>query len=59
MRTARVPAGSVTRNGAVSDDDHGWVAGGDLNPYKARVLLSLCLTRTRDPRTIQELFDTH
>jgi L-asparaginase len=38
---------------------HGMVGGDNLNPQKARVLLSLALTRTRDAGDIQELFDTH
>jgi L-asparaginase/Glu-tRNA(Gln) amidotransferase subunit D len=35
------------------------VTAGDLPPHKARVLLMLALTRTRDPAEIQRLFDTH
>jgi L-asparaginase/Glu-tRNA(Gln) amidotransferase subunit D len=35
------------------------VAAGDLQPWKARVLLQLALTATRDPERIQELFDSH
>ncbi len=34
-----------------------FVAARDLNPWKARVLLALALTRTDDPLQIQELFD--
>jgi L-asparaginase/Glu-tRNA(Gln) amidotransferase subunit D len=33
------------------------VAAGDLPPWKARILLSLALTRTGDPSEIQQLFD--
>ena len=35
-----------------------WVAAGDLQPWKARVLLRLALTKTSDPETIQGWFDT-
>jgi L-asparaginase len=35
----------------------GMVAAGDLPPWKARILLSLALTRTGDPSEIQQLFD--
>ncbi|WP_168582143.1 asparaginase [Gephyromycinifex aptenodytis] len=59
VRSSRVGAGVVARNGAVSDTEHGWVAAGDLNPFKARVLLALALTQTSDVATIQRLFDTH
>lgn len=35
----------------------GLVVSRDLNPWKARVLLSLALTRTDDPDQVQALFD--
>jgi L-asparaginase/Glu-tRNA(Gln) amidotransferase subunit D len=35
-----------------------WVAAGDLQPWKARVLLRLALAKTSDPETIQGWFDT-
>ncbi len=59
VRAARVVAGPVERNGAISDDAHDWVAAGELSPYQARVLLALALTRTRDTRELQRYFDTH
>lgn len=59
VRATRLGSGPVPRNGAVADDEHGWVAAGDLQPAKARILLSLALTRTSDPREIQDIFDTH
>jgi L-asparaginase/Glu-tRNA(Gln) amidotransferase subunit D len=34
------------------------VAAGDLPPWKARILLALCLTHTIDPDVIQHQFDT-
>lgn len=37
----------------------GWVATDNLQPWKAKVLLSLALTRTTDPGEIQELIDSH
>jgi L-asparaginase len=36
----------------------GMVAAGNLNPWKARVLLALVLTRTTDADAIQRYFDT-
>jgi L-asparaginase len=38
--------------------ERGWVAAGDLNPWKARILLRLALARgDRDPAVLQGLFD--
>ncbi len=37
----------------------GWVAADNLQPWKARILLSLALTRTSDPDEIQRMFDTY
>ena len=48
--------GVVERNIEIDDDTPGFVAADELNPQKARVLLLLALTRTRDVRTIQEIF---
>lgn len=52
--SSRVVAGCV----AVSDSDEklGFISAEDLNPQKARVLLMLALTKTSDPKKIQEYF---
>ncbi|MEN3859078.1 type II asparaginase [Campylobacter coli] len=52
--SSRVVAGRV----AVSDSDEklGFISAEDLNPQKARVLLMLALTKTSDPKKIQEYF---
>lgn len=52
--SSRVIAGCV----AVSDSDEklGFISAEDLNPQKARVLLILALTKTSDPKKIQEYF---
>lgn len=52
--SSRVVAGYV----AVSDSDEklGFISAEDLNPQKARVLLILALTKTSDPKKIQEYF---
>lgn len=52
--SSRVVAGCVT----VSDSDEklGFISAEDLNPQKARVLLILALTKTSDPKKIQEYF---
>jgi L-asparaginase len=56
VRSSRTGGGVVERNIEVDDDQHGFIAADELNPQKARVLLMLGLTRTRDPRTLQEMF---
>ncbi len=37
----------------------GFVASGELNPPKSRVLLQLALTKTRDPKQIQRMFNEY
>ncbi|MGL4831084.1 MAG: asparaginase [Propionibacteriaceae bacterium] len=59
VRATRVHAGIVTRNGAVPDDDHGFIAADDHSPAHARILLSLALALTDDVEQIQRWFWTH
>lgn len=56
VRSTRVASGIVTRDGAVCDDESGFVAADTLNPQKARILLMLALTRTTDTADIQRMF---
>jgi L-asparaginase len=56
VRSTRLPAGITLRNNEVNDDERGFVASGELNPAKSRVLLQLALTRTTDPVTIQKMY---
>jgi L-asparaginase len=49
----------VGRNVEVNDDELGLVASLELNPQKARVLLRLALTKTKDVRQIQRYFDEY
>lgn len=57
VRASRTGRGLVNRNMEVNDDALGWIAARALTPQKARILLSLALTRTRDLAEIQRLFD--
>ena len=57
VRSSRVVSAMVLRNHEIDDDALGFVAAGDLNAAKSRVLLQLALTRTTDPLQIQALFD--
>jgi L-asparaginase len=59
VRASRVATGTVLRNNEVDDDAKGFVASGELNPPKSRVLLQLALTKTKDPKKIQEMFRTY
>jgi L-asparaginase len=59
VRTPRGAHGIVTRNMAFNDDAHGTVAGDTLSAPKARMLLRLALTQTRDALAVQRLFDSH
>ena len=54
---SRVPEGRVIGSGQQAQS--GVVAGGDLPPHKARVLLMLALLHSRDGTEIQAIFDTH
>jgi L-asparaginase len=55
-QASRVGSGRVARSPLMRQ--RGMVAAGDLPPWKARILLALCLTHTTDPDVIQHLFDT-
>lgn len=55
-RAARAGAGRVTLLNEVDDAALGFVVADDLNPQKARVLLMLALTQTRDREKIQQMF---
>jgi L-asparaginase len=59
VRSSRTGGGVVERNIEVDDDAAGFIAADELNPQKARVLLMLGLTQTRDPRALQEMFFTY
>ena len=59
VRSSRVPTGRVGRNVEVNDDELGFVASLELNPQKARVLLRLALTKTKDAKQIQRYFDQY
>jgi len=60
--STRVPTGrifplSATKGSALSLRQMGCVLTDNLSPQKARILLMLALTKTRDPETLQKYFD--
>jgi L-asparaginase len=56
VRSSRVATGNVGRNVEVDDDKLGLVASYDLNPQKARILLTVALAKPRKMDEIQNLF---
>ena len=56
VRASRAGNGLITRNGEEADDLNGFITADNLTPQKARVLLMLALTKTRNPAEIQEIF---
>ena len=59
VRSSRVVTGTVGRNVEVNDDELGFIASDELNPQKARILLSLALLKSRSKQEIQNLFYTY
>jgi L-asparaginase len=59
VRSTRVATGTVGRNVEVNDDQLGFVASDELNPQKARILLSLALLKQRSNSELQKLFMTY
>lgn len=56
VRSSRCPTGPTCLNSEVDDAKYHFVAALELNPQKARVLLMLALTKTKNWETIQEYF---
>ncbi len=56
-QSTRVGSGRVVRAPALVK--RGFVAADNLQPWKARILLSLALSRTKDPAEIQRMFDEY
>jgi L-asparaginase len=59
VRASRVAMGLVGRNVEINDDELGFVASDELNPQKARILLTLALLTRHTPQQLQELFATY
>ena len=59
VRSSRVPTGATTEDAEIDDAKYGFVAAGTLNPQKARILLQLALTQTRDTAQIQQMFNQY
>jgi L-asparaginase len=59
VRSTRLPGGLVLRNNEVDDDKAGFVASGEFTAPKARVLLQAGLTKTKDVKEIQRMFNEY
>jgi L-asparaginase len=55
-RASRTPSGRVVLHDEINDDELGTIVSDDLTPQKARILLMLGLTRSKDKKQLQELF---
>ena len=56
VRSSRTNSGITDRNVELNDDEMGSIASMELNPQKARVLLMLGLTKTKDAKQLQQMF---
>ena len=56
VRSSRVTTGNVGRNVELDDDKLGFIASDELNPQKARILLSLALLKPHTPKELQDMF---
>jgi L-asparaginase len=59
VRSSRVATGTVGRNVELNDDELGFIASDELNPQKARILLTLALLKERPVKDVQNLFYTY
>lgn len=55
-RDTRTYSGRVTLHDEVDDDKYGFIVADDLNAQKARILLMLALTVTKDKAKLQDYF---
>src|SRR6476659_3834656 len=55
-RASRAPSGRVVLHDEINDDELGTIVSDDLTPQKARILLMLGLTKTKDKKQLQEFF---
>ena len=59
VRSSRVATGLVGRNVELNDDELGFIASDELNPQKARILLSLALLKKPTAAQLQTMFRTY
>lgn len=59
VRSSRVATGLVGRNVELNDDELGFIASDELNPQKARILLTLALLGKPTAAQLQTMFRTY
>jgi L-asparaginase len=59
VRSSRTGSGAVYRNIEVDDDKLHFIASGELNPQKSRVLLMLGLLKSNSVDALQQYFDAY
>jgi L-asparaginases, type II len=59
VRSSRIMTGPTTQWDEIDDDKLGFSASWYTNPYRARVLLMLALTKTNDYKQIQRMFSEY
>ena len=55
-RASRTPSGRVVLHDEINDEQLGTIVSDDLTPQKARILLMLGLTKTKDKKQLQQYF---
>src|SRR5204862_1836418 len=55
-RASRAPSGRVVLHDEINDDELGTIVSDDLTPQKARILLMLGLTKSKDKKALQQYF---
>ena len=55
-QASRTPSGRVVLHDEINDDELGTIVSDDLTPQKARILLMLALTKTKDKKQLQDIF---
>jgi L-asparaginase len=55
-RASRAPSGRVVLHDEINDEELGTIVSDDLSPQKARILLMLGLTKTKDKKQLQDYF---
>jgi L-asparaginase len=58
-RASRAPSGRVVLEDEINDKELGTIVSDDLTPQKARILLMLGLTKTKDKKQLQDYFFTY
>ena len=59
VRASRVMGGTICPSGLFADEACGTIPAGDLPPHKARILLQLALTKTKDMDQLCDMFSEY